>query len=139
VPPDPFADLLAANERYAARFALAGLSGRAEQGLAVVTCMDARIEPLALLGLRPGDANVIRNAGARIGDDELAALALAARELGVSRVMVVAHTDCRAVRSGREEILRGDVERIRSSPAHAGIDAAGFVYDVGTGRLSRIC
>jgi carbonic anhydrase len=135
-----FEDVLAANEEYARGFALAGLTGRAGKGLAVVTCMDSRIEPLAMLGLAPGDAKILRNAGARIGDAELAALALAKEKLDVVRVMVVAHTNCAAVGAyEREEILGGDVERLRSAPEVEGVEAGGFVYDVETGLLSRVC
>lgn len=134
-----FEDVLAANEAYARSFALAGLSGQAARGLAVVTCMDSRIEPLTMLGLAPGDAKILRNAGARIDDGVLAALALAKERLGVSRAMVVAHTDCAAVQVGQEEILRADVERLRSAPELAGVEAGGFRYDVETGLLSRIC
>ena len=136
---DGFEDVLAANEEYARGFALRGLTGRAAKGLAVLTCMDSRIEPLAMLGLEPGDAKILRNAGARVDDAVLAALALAADRLDVTRVMVVSHTDCAAVKTGREEILHGDVERIRSFPQLARIEAGGFVYDVGSGRLSRVC
>ena len=60
-----FDDLLAANAEYAAAFEHSGLTGKAARGLAVVTCMDSRIDPLGLLGLRPGDAKILRNAGAR--------------------------------------------------------------------------
>ncbi|HZS29992.1 MAG TPA: carbonic anhydrase [Gaiellaceae bacterium] len=134
-----FDDVLAANEEYARGFGLRGLTGRAAKGLAVLTCMDSRIEPLTMLGLAPGDAKILRNAGARVDDGVIAALALAAERLDVTRVMVVAHTDCAAVRTGREEILREDVERIRSAPELAGVEAGGFVYDVETGRLNRVC
>lgn len=135
-----FEDVLAANEEYARDFALSGLSGRAGRGLAVLTCMDSRIEPLAMLGLVPGDAKILRNAGARIDDGVLAALALAKERLDVTRVMVVAHTDCAAVgASEREETLRGDVERLRSFAGLDGVEAGGFVYDVETGLLSRVC
>jgi carbonic anhydrase len=160
-----FDDVLEANEEYARGFALAGLSGYATKGLAVLTCIDTRIEPLQMLGLFPGDAKILRNAGARVDDDVLSTLVLAHRLLGVDRAMVVAHTDCRlgveseavlhealaaaggpdtrdlsfAVGAGREETLREDVERVRSSPHFAGLEAGGFLYDVGTGRLSRIC
>jgi carbonic anhydrase len=134
-----FDDVLAANEEYARGFALGGLTGRAAKGLAVLTCMDSRIEPLAMLGLAPGDAKILRNAGARVDGDVLAALALASERLDVTRAMVVAHTNCAVVKTGREEILREDVERIRSAPELAGIEVGGFVYDVETGRLSRIC
>jgi carbonic anhydrase len=134
-----FADVLAANEEYARGFTLRGLSGRAAKGLAVLSCMDSRIEPLAMLGLVPGDAKILRNAGARVDDDVIAALALAGEHLGVTRAMVVAHTDCAAVQTGQEEILRGDVEKLRSARELAGLEAGGFVYDVETGRLSRVC
>jgi carbonic anhydrase len=160
-----FDDVLAANEEYARGFALAGVSSRAEKGLAVLTCIDTRIEPLPMLGLSPGDAKILRNAGARVDDGVLSTLVLAHRLLGVDRVMVVAHTDCRLsvgseeelheslfaaggldtrslsfpVGAGREGTVRHDVERIGSSPHLAGLEAGGFLYDVATGRLSRVC
>ncbi len=162
---DAFDDVLAANEGYAREFALAGLSGKAAKGLAVLTCMDTRIEPLAMLGLSPGDAKILRNAGARVDAGVLATLALAHRLLGVTRVMVVAHTDCRmsvdseadlqqamaaagdpdpgglsfAVGAGREETLHREVDEIRASAHLDGVEAGGFLYDVGTGRLKRVC
>ena len=162
---EPFADVLAANEQYAQGFWLQGLTGRAAKGLAVLTCIDTRIEPLAMLGLAPGDAKILRNAGARVTDEALATLVVARHLLGVERAMVVAHTDCRmsadsedelheaiaaaggpdtralrlGVRAGREETLRGDVERIRSSPYLEGLVAGGFLYDVRTGRVGRVC
>jgi carbonic anhydrase len=162
---DKFEDVLAANEEYARGFSLAGLSGRAAKSLAVVTCIDTRIEPLAMLGLAPGDAKVLRNAGARVDNQVLSTLVLAHRLLGVNRAMVVAHSDCRmsvdsedelhealaaagasdprdlsfAVGAARDETVRGDVQKIRSSPHLTGLTAGGFLYDVETGRLSRIC
>ena len=161
---EQFADVLAANEEYARGFSLRGLSGRAAKGLAVVTCIDTRIEPLAMLGLAPGDAKILRNAGARVTDDVLATLTVARHLLGVERAMVVAHTDCRmsaasedelhdaiaaaggpdtrelsfAVNAGREETLRHDVDRIRSSPYLQGLTAGGFLYEVRTGRLEQV-
>jgi carbonic anhydrase len=160
-----FEDVLAANEEYARGFGLTGLSGRAAKGLAVVTCIDTRIEPLRMLGLRVGDAKILRNAGARVTDEVLATLVLASRLLGVARAMVVAHTDCRMsvahedelhdaireadgtdarslafqVAAGREETLRRDLQRIRSSPYLAGLEAGGFVYDVESGRVVQVC
>lgn len=160
-----FADVLAANERYADGFALAGLSGRAAKRLAVVTCIDSRIEPLALLGLRPGDAKILRNPGARVTRDVLDTLALAAHLLDVERVMVIAHTDCRMTAASEAELhaairaaggpdtrslflatavdvetaLRADVLRVRSSPYLERIEVGGFVYDVETGRVSPVC
>ena len=69
-----FDDLLSANAGYAARFRGARLEGRAARGLAVITCMDSRIEPLQMLGLSNGDAKILRNAGARVTDDVLRTL-----------------------------------------------------------------
>ena len=133
-----FDDVLAANEEYACRFSLGGLTGRAGKGLAVLTCMDSRIEPLQMLGLVPGEAKILRNAGARVNEGVIAALALAHEQLDVTRAMVVAHTDCAAIGpEEREENLRGDVARLRSELAS--VEAGGFVYDVETGVLSRVC
>ena len=133
-----FDDVLAANEEYARGFSLSGLTGRAGKGLAVLTCMDSRIEPLQMLGLAPGEAKILRNAGARVDDGVVAALALAHERLDVTRAMVVAHTDCAAIGpEERERTLRSDVARLRSELAQ--IEAAGFVYDVETGLLSYVC
>jgi carbonic anhydrase len=160
-----FADVIAANEAYRQGFGLAGLEARAARGLAVLTCMDSRIEPLAMLGLRPGDAKILRNAGARVTDDVLRTLVLATYLLGVERAMVVAHTKCRMAAGDEEDVhdavraaggpdtrslaflvtgdqeatLRADVQRVRSWPYLAGLQVGGFLYDVDTGRLSRIC
>src|SRR6187200_2659898 len=90
-----FDDVLAANEEYASGFRHNGLESVAAKGLAVLTCMDSRIEPLAMLGLRPGDAKILRNAGARVTDDVLRTLVLATYLLGVRRVLVVPHIGCR--------------------------------------------
>lgn len=157
-----FDDLLGANAAYAARFSGARLEGRAARGLAVVTCMDSRIEPLLMLGLSNGDAKILRNAGARVTDDVLRTLVLAIHLLGVDRVMVVAHTDCRMSKLTDEQVhdailaksgldtrslefqtvadqrstLADDVQRIRSSPyLPPGLPVLGAMYDVATGRL----
>jgi carbonic anhydrase len=103
-----FDDLLDANRRYAERFALADLAPRAARGLALVTCIDSRIEPLQMLGLVPGDAKIMRNAGGRVTDDVLRSLILAANLLSVDRVAVMHHTEC-AVASPRAELV-GRVE-----------------------------
>ena len=133
-----FEDVLAANEEYARRFSLGGLTGRAGKGLAVLTCMDSRIEPLEMLGLVPGEAKILRNAGARVDDGVIAALALAHERLDVTRAMVVAHTDCAAIGPDeREGTLRADMARLRAELAS--VEAGGFVYDVETGVLSRVC
>jgi carbonic anhydrase len=133
-----FDDVLAANEEYTRRFSLGGLTGRAGKGLAVLTCMDSRIEPLQMLGLVPGEAKILRNAGARVDDGVIAALALARERLNVTRAMVVAHTDCAATGPDeREDALQTDVGRLRAELPQ--IDAGGFVYDVETGRLTQLC
>lgn len=161
---DPFADVLAANEEYARGFSLGGLGGRPAKRLALLTCIDVRVDPLPVLGLAPGDANVLRNGGARVTDEVVGTLVVARHLLGVERAMVVAHTDCRmgaatedelhdaiaaaggpdtrdlsfAVAAGREETLRADVERLRSSAYLEGLVCGGFLYDVETGRLGRV-
>ena len=158
-----FADVLAANAAYVERFDRGGLSGQAARGLAVLTCMDSRIDPLAMLGLRAGDAKILRNAGARVTDDVIRTLVLARYLLGVDRAMVIAHTNCRMAGGTEDDVhtaiaaasgpdtrslnvetttdqratLPGDVQRIRSSPYRAGLHTGGFVYDVHTGRLEQ--
>jgi carbonic anhydrase len=137
---DVFADVLDANVAFAREHANGTLDARPAKRLAVVTCMDGRLDPLAILGLRPGDANVIRNAGARVTDDVVRSLALATRVLAVERVMVLAHTDCRAVGdAARAETLRADVERLHNEPDLGEPEIGGFVYDVETARVSHIC
>jgi carbonic anhydrase len=161
---DAFDDVLAANERYANGFGLAGLEARARRGLCVLTCMDTRIDPLAMLGLEPGDAKILRNAGGRVTDDVLATLLVATYLLGVDRLMVVAHTKCRmnaasddvlreaisaaggpdtadvtfGVAADQQAAVRADVERVRSDDRLRGLTVGGFVYDVDTGRLARV-
>jgi carbonic anhydrase len=160
-----FADVLAANDEYVRGFGLGGLAPRAASGLAVLTCMDSRIEPLAMLGLVPGDAKILRNAGARVTDDVLRTLVLASYLLGVDRAMVIQHTRCRMaagsedavhaavaeaggpdtrslaflVSDDQEAAVRDDVQRLRSSPYLARLRVGGFIYDVDTGRVAQIC
>lgn len=162
---DPFATELQANQAYARRFALTGLEPVAAAGLAVVTCMDSRIEPLQMLGLRPGDAKILRNAGARVTDDVLRTLVLAVHLLGVGRVLVVPHLRCRMSAEDEDHVhaailaasgvdtrslelrpapdvraaLRADVQRIRSSPyLPPDLVVGGAVYDVDTGALDQV-
>jgi carbonic anhydrase len=160
----PFDDVLTANIDYSRRFVDKGIPGKAARGLAVVTCMDSRISPLEMLGLEPGDAKILRNAGARVTGDVLRTLVLAVHLLDVSRVLVVAHTDCRMSTvtdddihaellaqgwdtrsiefrtiSDQVETLRRDVQRVRSFPfLPAGLPVAGCVYDVRTGLLEVV-
>lgn len=162
---DAFDDVLAANASFAADYRLAGLEARAARGLGVLTCMDSRINPMAMLGLAPGDAKILRNAGARVTDDVLRTLVVAVHLLGVERVMVVAHTGCRMAGGTEEDIhaeiraaggpdsrsisfltapeqesaLRADVQRIRSWPYLGNVVVGGFRYDLDTGVIGRIC
>lgn len=160
-----FDDLLQANRAYAHGFRLAGLAPRAAKGLAVVTCIDSRIEPLAMLGLEPGDAKILRNAGARVTPDVLRSLTLAANLLGVRRVALVQHTGCAMNRSSNAELVesigkaRGvdasdwdflaidDPERVLASDAQLirdcallppDLDIGAFIYDVETGFLQEV-
>jgi len=162
---DAFDDVIEANAAYAAGYDLGGLEARAAKGLAVLTCMDSRIDPLGMLGLRPGDAKILRNAGARVTDDVLRTLVLARYLLGVSRVMVVAHTGCRMSGGTEEDVhqavtdaggpdtrsisfltttdqraaVEQDVQRVRSWPYLRDLVVGGFIYDLDTGCLRRVC
>jgi carbonic anhydrase len=97
--------------------------------------MDPRLDPLGMLGLELGDAAVLRNAGARATDEVMDALALGQKALGVDKVVVVIHTDCRAqpVVERQEAFLRDDVRRIQ---AGLGVDVEAFRFDVVAGTLS---
>lgn len=157
-----FEDLLAGNKDFAARFAGAGLKGTAARGLAVVTCMDSRIDPLQVLGLSVGDAMIVRNPGAQVTNDVLRTLVLAVHLLGVDRVLILAHTDCRMTKVNDEQVheaiaaesgidtrsldfqtiadqsatLRADVQRVRSSPyLPTDLSVVGGCYDLQTGRI----
>src|SRR3954470_144889 len=158
---DDFADVLSANRAHAETFSPVAAAGVARRELAVLTCIDSRIEPLAMLGLAPGDAKILRNAGARVTDDVLRTLVLASYLLGVERAMVIGHTHCRmaagneeavhdAVRDAggpdtrslaflttddQETTIRDDVQRIRSWPYLTHLTVGGFIYDVESGRL----
>jgi carbonic anhydrase len=162
---DQFADVLTANATYAQNFSPADLDGRAARWLAVLNCIDSRIDPLGMMGLKSGDAKILRNAGARVTDDVLTTLVIARYLLGVGRLMVIAHTDCRMVAENEDELHKAirdaggpetsdlsfstsadqaasvcaDVERVRSFRRLEALQVGGFVYDVTTGRLTRIC
>lgn len=160
-----FHDVLEANKKFAKEFEQGALSGIAQKGLALITCMDSRISPLELVGMQPGDAKILRNAGARVTDDVLRTLVLATYLLGVKRVLVIPHTDCRMASESEMEIhstiereygvdtrsvefrtvenqveaLTYDVTRIRSYPLlKSGVVVGGAIYDVATGRLEPI-
>lgn len=160
-----FDDLLAGNTDYAARFSLSGFDGIAHAGVAMVTCMDSRIEPLEMVGLRVGDAKILRTPGARLTADALIGCILGVHLLGVRRILLVPHTRC-AMASGtdadviqavkdksgvdlsglrlgaspdQETNLAKDVEMLREHRLLAGRAViGGFRYDVDTGRLHQL-
>jgi carbonic anhydrase len=161
---DEFEDLVDANRRFAEKFALAGFDGVARAGVAIVTCMDSRIDPLGLIGLTPGDAKIFRNPGGRVTDAALEALVLAVHLLNVQRVLVVPHTRCAMASSTEAELrervgasagvdaswqrfhvvddqeaaLVEDVRRVTSHPLiPESVKVGGFLYDVDTGLLHR--
>ena len=116
-----FDDLLEANRRYRSEFHDSHVEGAAARGLAVLTCIDSRIDPLALLGLRTGDAKILRNAGARVTSDALRSPILATNLLAVTRVCIVQHTDCAMAGTTDEELWK----RIGAA---GGVDATGWEF-----------
>lgn len=149
--------LLAANHAYAAARANVA-DRRPSRRLAVVTCMDARIDVFATLGLHLGEALVIRNAGGRVTDDVLRSLALATHVLGVDTVVAMQHTKCGLAGVTDEELqertgadlgffpiddhaaaLREDVECLAGKPYLGRLNViAGFVYDVESGEIDDV-
>jgi carbonic anhydrase len=159
-----FDDLLSANRTYAESFDLGGFDGVAHAGVAIVTCMDSRIDPLRMVGLKPGDAKIFRNPGGRVTDAALEALVLGAHLLNVNRILVVPHTRCAVASNDEAELRRRvaesagvdatwqrfhviedqlatlaeDVHRVRSHPlVPESVSVGGFVYDVDTGLLTQ--
>jgi carbonic anhydrase len=156
-------ELVRNNEIYAAQFGEL-LPPKPAKGLAVLTCMDARIDVYRLLGLADGDAHVLRNAGAVVTDDVIRSLAVSQRLMGTTSIMAISHTEC-GMRTFSDEEFRSDLEgrtghrppwpseqfrdpetdvraslvRIRESPFVPHTDGLrGFVFDVGTGRLREV-
>ena len=159
-----FDDLLEANRRFAESFDLGGFDGVARAGVALVTCMDSRIDPLRMLGLTHGDAKIFRNPGARVTPQALEALVLGVHLLNVRRVLVVPHTRCAMASATEQELrarvgesagsdaswqsfgvvtdqldqLRQDVAKVRTHPLIPDtVEVGGFIYDVDTGLLER--
>lgn len=157
------AALLAANRTYAAAFTGGDKPKRPAQHLFVLTCMDARIDPLRLLGLDLGDAHVMRNAGGRVSDDAVRSVVISSALLGTSEVVVIHHTDCGLGHTTDEQVrhdlaeqgvdvgnlwigafddldtsVREDVAILRASLAAADITVTGYVYDVRTGALRTV-
>jgi len=157
-------ELLGNNARYADGFEHGALRSTPVKPVAVLTCMDARLDPHRMLGLAEGDAHVIRNAGGVANDDALRSLVVSQRKLGTREVIVILHTDCGmrtfAEAAFAEELeaetgarpawqttsfneleaeVRRAVARVRSSPYLPHRDAVrGFVYEVETGLLREV-
>jgi carbonic anhydrase len=107
--------------------------------LAVLTCMDCRIDPMPAFGLTPGDAVVLRNGGAQVSDDVLRSLRLAARNLGVTAVRVVGHTDC-AANGGDDEVTLAEVQRgvVRIGVTLPELEARGAMLDLRSGAIVSV-
>jgi carbonic anhydrase len=149
--------LLAANDGYAAARARVA-DAKPSRHLAVVTCMDARIDVFAALGLHLGEAHVLRNAGGRITEDVLRSLALSTHILGVDTVVIMQHTKCGLAGVTDEELrertgadfgffpiddhaaaLREDLDLLASKPYLTTLKVvAGFVYDVESGEIDHV-
>ena len=160
-----FDDLLSANRTFADTFELSGFDGIAHAGVAMVTCMDSRIDPLRMIGLDPGDAKILRNPGGRVTDQVLVALVLGVTLLHVDRVLIVEHTSCAMATSTEDELkakvgeaagedaawmtlgviedqlntIRADVRRVQTHPLISDdVLVGGFLYDVETGLLKPV-
>ncbi len=163
--PSQFGDLISANSDYAQTFKYSELTGSAARGLAIVTCMDSRINPLSVMGMKSGDAKILRNAGARVTEDVLRTLVLATYLLGVKKILVMPHTNCRMASaeeadiheyikkeygvdtrslefrtvSDQEAALAIDVNRIRAFPfLNKDVVVGGAIYDVATGKITPV-
>jgi carbonic anhydrase len=157
-------DLLINAAAYAEAFAANELPRAPARGLAVVTCMDARMDIFGLLGLQPGDAHVIRNAGGVISDDALRSLVISQRTQGTEEIVLIHHTDCGMLQFSDEELARAleaetgarpewpvhafedpdrsvreSIARILESPfIRSKHSVRGFVFDNRTGELREV-
>jgi carbonic anhydrase len=157
-------ELLRNNEAYASGFDKGDLPMPPGKNVAVVACMDARLDPARVLGLEEGDAHVIRNAGGVITDEEIRSLAISQHKLGTEEIVLIQHTDCGMLTFTDEEFaqtleeasgehppfeahafadldgsVRDSIRRIKDSPFVPRTDSVrGFVYEVETGRLREV-
>ena len=154
-------EVTAANERYASGFAKGELPMPPGRRFAVVTCMDARLDPAGFLGLEEGDAHVIRNAGGLVNDETVRSLLISHHLLGTQEAVVIGHTDCGMLTFTNSDVheklgpesegidfqpfpdvaerVRESVETIRSHPLLPdSFEASGFVYDVRSGRIEPV-
>jgi carbonic anhydrase len=161
--PPQLARVLAENNRYAAQFDRSALPVPPARKLAIVACMDARLTIEDALGLRTGDAHVIRNAGGLATDDAIRSLVISQHLLGTEEVIVVEHTGCGmltfddgdvrarlAAETGEtvdlpllpfsdlETNLKAQVDRIRAHPWVKDVPVSGLVFEVETGRLRHV-
>lgn len=156
-------ELFNANRRYAENFSLQGLDPQAAKALAIITCMDTRIEPLAMLGLVPGDAKILRNAGGRVTQDSIRSLIFATLFLGVTTAIVLQHDQCALMSLTEKDVIENlksegllgesmdfmtmsdpdkalinDVDLIRNSPSLPRLTVEGWRYDVDSGLVRKI-
>lgn len=158
-------EALKANQKYAAAFRLGGLAMPPARKLAVVACMDARLTVEQFLGLKTGDAHIIRNAGGIATEDAIRSLLISHYLLGTQEFMIVNHTDCGMLTFKDEDLLsrlerehgttamapshfhsftdltanvRRQIQRVNSHPWIPKIPVRGFIYDVKTGRLNEV-
>jgi carbonic anhydrase len=157
-------DLLARNAELASGFDAGGLAMPPQRKVAVVACMDTRLDPTRTLGLQPGDAHVIRNAGGVVTDDAIRSLVISQRLLGTEEIVLIHHTDCGMLTFTDDEVLdaietevgtrpdfalrsfadldedvRQSMAAVRANPflPHT-TSVRGFVYDVETGTLREV-
>ena len=155
-------EFLEANEAYAKTFQKGQLPMPPARHVAVLTCMDARLDPARLLGLEEGDAHVIRNAGGRASEDAIRSLVISEQLLGTDTVVVIHHTDCGMLTFSNEDLrtkikqdlkadadhidflpfkdleqsVRDDVATLKASPLiPKNVEVSGYIYDVKSGRL----
>ena len=155
-------EFLEANEAYAKTFQKGQLPMPPARHVAVLTCMDARLDPARLLGLEEGDAHVIRNAGGRASEDAIRSLVISEQLLGTNTVVVIHHTDCGMLTFSNEDLrtkikqdlkadadhidflpfkdleqsVREDVATLKASPLiPKNVEVSGYIYDVKSGRL----
>lgn len=160
----PFTDVLVANASYSAAFHDHQFSGKAKAGIMILTCMDSRIEPLAMIGLEIGDAKILRTPGAHLTPDALMGCILGVHTLNVDRIMIVTHTRCAMANSDaelRERVatssginvddlefgadsdrfarLATDLDNLRKHPLLGPfVEVGGFDYDVDSGCLTQV-
>jgi carbonic anhydrase len=160
-----FTDLLIANKSFAEDFPYSGFDGVAHAGVCMVTCMDSRIDPLGMIGIKTGDAKILRNPGGRVTDQVLVALVLSVAMLNVDRILLVEHTRCAMGSASEDELhdklseitgadstwltlgaidnqekaLIADAHKVRSHPLiSTDVLVGGFIYDVDTGLLRQV-